>query len=113
MAEPGEACMAAEHLASYHPMCAGASLHSIPPSVKPFLASDHKTLLLNNLFHPSWKSFSWELNIAWSKYSCLSVPLMNLPALKNEILTSTWFGASLKEGTYGGMWPGLHEGRWR
>lgn len=38
---------------------------------------------------------------------------MSLPTPNNQILASTQLEASWKEGIYGGMQPGLQEGKWR
>lgn len=88
----------------------GAPLHSIPPSVKQFLASDHKTLLLNNQRRFSLGN---RMLLGISILACLFVPLMNLLPVQSEILASTRVGASWKGRAPGGMRPGVHVGKGR
>lgn len=84
MAKPGDKLTSIQ-LVTTHPVL-GASLHSILPSVQQFLASDHKTLLLNTQRRVSLGN--WKL-LGISILACLFVPLMNLLPVQSEILAST------------------------
>lgn len=75
-----------------------------------------KQFIHDNVFHPLDRSFPWETEYCL-EYVFLPVylfyPLRNLPTHSNQILASTQLEASQKEGTYGGMQPGLREDKWR